>query len=185
MINNQAYQHARTLIGQISKQDLDKIMEGKLNLRRMLLEEICCNINSSGHLNLKLGLPSLYLFVSAENGDPTAFDLLTSLGMNLNMARPKAPGGKDANATRDFLLSYLSKILMLKYPELSRGANNATREGQSAIDIVRKALEDAGVACIDYRAEIQNCPVPRSAERAVRRFRLKRKYRELFWSMSD
>ena len=181
MINTQAYQRARTLIGQISKQDLDSIMEGKLNLRRMLLEDICCDIAHSGHLNLKRGLPSLYLLACAKNGDPIAFDLLTDLGMELNIARPKAQGGKDANAARDFLLSYLSKVLMLKYPELSRGANNATREGQSAIDIVRKALEDAGVGCIDYRAEIGNCPVPRSAERAVRRFRQKRKYRELLW----
>ena len=181
MINTHAYQHARTLIGQISNQDLDRIMEGKLNLRRMLLEEICCDIAPSSSLNLKGGLPGLYLLTCAKNGDPTAFDLLTAVGMDLNMARPKAQGGKDANAARDFLLSYLSKVLMLKYPELSHGANNATREGQSAIDIVRKALEDAGVGCIDYRAEIQNCPVPRSAERAVRRFSQKRKYRELFW----
>lgn len=181
MINTHAYQHARTLIGQISKQDLDRIMEGKLNLRRMLLEVICCDIAPSSNLNLKGGLPGLYLLTCAKNGDPTAFDLLAAVGMNLNMARPKAPGGKDANAARDFLLSYLSKVLMLKYPELSDGANNATREGHSAIDVVRKALEDAGVGCIDYRAEILNCPVPRSAERAVRRFRQKPKYRELFW----
>ena len=181
MINTHAYQHARTLIGQISKQDLDRIMEGKLNLRRMLLEEICCDIAPSGHLNLKSGLPGLYLLSCAKNRDPTAFNLLTDLGVDLNMDRPKLPGGKDANAARDFLLSYLSKVLMLKYPELSHGANNATREGQSAIDIVRKALEDSDVGCIDYRASIQDCPVPRSAERAVRRFRQKQKYQELFW----
>ena len=97
-------------------------MEGKLNLRRMLLEEICCDIAPSSSLNLKGGLPGLYLLTCAKNGDPTAFDLLTAVGMDLNMARPKAQGGKDANAARDFLLSYLSKVLMLKYPELSHGA---------------------------------------------------------------
>ena len=60
MINTYAYQHARTLIGQISKQDLGRIMEGKLNLRRMLLEEICCDISPSSSLNLKVSDVSAY-----------------------------------------------------------------------------------------------------------------------------
>ncbi|MDC0121720.1 hypothetical protein OAI29_08035 [Amylibacter sp.] len=172
---------AKTLIAPITKQVWDEITGGNINLRRLQLEELCCDIDHSGNLKLKYGLPGLYLFGCLDDGDQVAFDLLTDLGTTPNIPRPKTPGGKDANAARDFTLSYLSKVLMLECPELFQGANDTTHEGTSAIDMIRKALEDSGFGCIDNSKPSQNCPVPRSAERAVRRFREKAKYREIFW----
>ena len=180
-MNMLAEKRAKTLIAPITTQVWDEITGGNINLRRLQLEELCCDINHSGSLKLKRGLPGLYLFGCLDNGDQVAYDLLTDLGVNPNIPRPKMPGGKDANAARDFTLSYLSKVLILKCPELFQGANDTTHEGTSAIDMIRKTLEDTGFGCIDNSKPSQNCPVPRSAERAVRRFWEKAKYREIFW----
>lgn len=167
------------------KPDWGRITKGDINLRRQLLEVLCLDEVLLGGSTLKPGVPGLYLFACAGNGDQTAYDLLIALGADLNCVRPKAPGGKDANAARDFMVDLLSTVLMIEYPELFQGANNATEEGTSAVDMIRKAIEDAGLGCIDYRAAVTDAPVPRSMERAVRRFRNKSKYRELFWPVFD
>lgn len=162
-----------------------RITNGEINLRRELLEALCLDTDPVGGLVLKSGLPGLYLFSCARNGDQTAYDLLKHMGAALDFERPKAPGGKDANAARDFVVDLLSTVLMVEFPELCQGANDTTEAGTSAIDIVRKAIEDFGLTSIDYRAPVGTAPVPRSMERAVRRFRQKSKYQELFWPDGD
>ncbi|MCL7404910.1 hypothetical protein MWN63_02805 [Paradonghicola geojensis] len=179
-----AHERARQLVAGIAS-DWGRITKGDINLRRELLEELCVDFDPSGSMVLKPGLPGLYLFSCARSGDQTAYDLLKEMGAELACERPKAPGGKDANAARDFVVHLLSTVLQIEYPELSQGANDATPEGTSSIDMIRKALEDAGLAAIDYRAPVGAAPVPRSMERAVKRFREKSKYRELFWPDAD
>lgn len=175
---------ARQLVGGIVS-DWGRITKGDINLRRELLEALCLDNDPVGNLALKSGLPGLYLFSCARSGDQTAYDLLKDIGAELNFERPKAPGGKDANAARDFVVDLLSTVLMIEFPKISQGANDSTEAGTSAIDMIRKAIEYLGLASVDYRAPVDSAPVPRSMERAVRRFREKSKYRELFWPDAD
>lgn len=163
----------------------ERITNGDINLRRMLLEELFTEPGANSSRQRKFGLPELYLISCARQGDKAAYDLLSDMGVELDFDRPKAPGGVDANAARDFVVYFLSVLLMYEFPELCPGANDATPEGVSAVDMIRKAIEDAGLGCIDYRAQLHSAPAPRSMERAVRRFREKRKYRELFWPEVD
>lgn len=167
------------------KPDWGRLTKGDINLRRELLEALCIDVTPSDASRLKPGIPGLYLFSCARGGDKVAYDILSAMGAELDFGRPKAPGGVDANAARDFMVDLLSTVLLIEYPELFQGANNATEEGTSAVDMIRKAIEDAGLGCIDYRAGEAECPVPRSMERAIRRFRNKPKYRELFWPETD
>jgi hypothetical protein len=97
----------------------------------------------------------------------------------VDFERPKAPGGVARNAARDFVVSLLVTELMAEFPELSFGANTATKEGSSAVDLIRHALEDAGLGCIDYRVAADQSPAPRSLEQAVRRFRRNDEYSDL------
>lgn len=158
-----------------------RIAEGNIILRRELLEVLCLDVCPNGRQLLKPGLPGVYLFSCARSGDKVAYDLLRAIGVELDFGRPKKREGIDANATRDFVVHILSKILQDEHSELCEGANDATPGGTSAIDLIRKGIEAAGLGCIDYRAPIGSAPVPRSMERAVKRFREKDKYRELFW----
>lgn len=167
------------------RMDWGRLTKGDINLRRELLAALCVDVDPLGGLALRAGIPGLYLLICARNGDQTAYDLMREIGADLDFDRPKVPGGKDANAVRDFMVDLLSTVLMIEYPEISKSANDATSEGASAVDMIRKAIEDAGLGCIDYRAGKAGAPVPRSMERAVRRFRAKPKYRELFWPHVD
>lgn len=180
----QAQERARKLVAGVAH-DWRRITKGDINLRRELLEALCLDTDPVGDPELKSGLPGLYLLSCACSGDQTAYDLLEDIGAELDFERPKAPGGKDANAARDFVVDLLSTVLMIEFPEICQGANDATKAGTSAIDMIRKAIEDFGLAGVDYRAPFGSAPVPRSMERAVRRFRQKPKYRELFWPDSD
>lgn len=164
---------------------LERISKGDINLRREMLEELYTDLGANGLPQWKPGLPGLYLLICARQGDKTAYELLNDMGMALDFDRPKRPGGVDANAARDFAVYYLSAVLMDEFPELCPGANDATSEGVSAVDMIRKAIEDAGLGCIDYRAQNHEAPVPRSMERALRRFCKNPKYRELFWPEVD
>jgi len=175
---------ARQLVAGIAC-DWGRITKGDINLRRELLEALCLDADPAGNLVIKPGIPGLYMFSCASNGDQTAYDILKGMGAELDFERPKAPGGKDANAARDFVVDLLSTVLQIEFPELSPGANDATPEETSSIDMIRKAIEDHGLGGIDYRAPVGAAPVPRSMERAVKRFRKKFKYRELFWPDGD
>lgn len=159
-----------------------RITSGKINLRKELLSEICIDESLAPLRQLRSGLPGLYLISCAQHGDQVAYDLLAEIGIAPTFARPKRPGGVAVNAARDFVVSVLAKMLMMACPELSYGANSATQEGTSAVDLIRKALEEAGLGCIDYKASSEQAPVPRSMEQAVRRFQTNEKYRELCWS---
>lgn len=163
----------------------DELYSGKINVRREVLEIICIDIGPLGVRTLKPGIPSLHLFHCARSGDQAAYDLLYEIGADLDFDRPKLPGGRDANAARDFAVDYVSTILLSEYPELCRGANNATVEGTSAVDMIRKTIEDTGLGCIDYRKRAEEAPIPRSMERAIRRFQENPKNRELFWPDID
>jgi hypothetical protein len=48
------------------------------------------------------------------------------------------------------------------------------------VDIVRWALEDEGMAVIDYKAPSNAEPEPRAAERAIRRMKKNDLHREFF-----
>jgi len=179
-----AQKRARKLVAG-NASDWGRITKGDINLRRELLEALCVDFGPRGSPVLKSGIPGLYLFACARSGDKTAYDMLKQMGAELDFERPKAPGGKDANAARDFVVDLLSTVLQIEFPELSPGANDATPEETSSIDMIRKAIEDHGLGGIDYRAPVGAAPVPRSMERAVKRFRKKFKYRELFWPDGD
>jgi hypothetical protein len=173
-------ERARELVAGIAP-EWGRITKGDIDLRRELLDALCFDFGPGGERTLKAGLPGLYLFHCAQRGDKAAYDLLSQAGFKLDFDRPKAPGGVDRNAARDFVVDLMATVLMVDFPQLCLSANNATAEGTSAVDLVRKALEDAGLGCVDYRSPIGDEPVPRSMERAVRRFRDKPRYRELFW----
>ena len=175
-----AQKRARQLVAGIAS-DWGRITKGDINLRRELLEVVCVDTEPGGRLVLKPGLPGLYLCSCARNGDKTAYDLLKEMGYPLDFKRPKTPGGVDANAARDFVVDLLSTVLMIEFPTLCKGANDATPEGTSSVDLIRKAIEYHGLTGIASRAPSGSAPVPRSMERAVKRFRAKPKYRELFW----
>jgi hypothetical protein len=159
------------------KPEWDRITKGDINLRYELLNVLCVDAT----LKLKVGLPTLYVLNCAKIGDAVAYDLLSEFGLELDFERPKRPGGVAINAARDFVVDLLSTVLMMEFPELYHSANNATPEGTSAVDLIRKAIEDEGLGCIDYRSPLGAEPVPRSMERAVLRFRKNSRYRELFW----
>jgi hypothetical protein len=179
-----AAERAKDLVAGIAP-DWGRITKGDINLRRELLEVLCVDSGGNGVQTLKRGIPGVYLLACARTGDKIAYDLLTEMGAELAFDRPKAPGGVDANAARDFVVDLLSTVLLAEFPELCPGANDATAAGASSFDMIRKAIEDAGLGCIDYQSPIGSAPVPRSMERAVRRFREKVKYRELFWPEVD
>jgi hypothetical protein len=159
------------------KPEWDRITKGDINLRYELLNVLCVDAT----LKLKVGLPTLYVLNCAKNGDAVAYDLLSEFGLELDFERPKRPGGVAINAARDFVVDLLSTVLMMEFPELCPSANDSTPEGTSAADLIRKAIEGAGLGCIDYRGPVENAPVTRRMERAVRRFRDNASYRELFW----
>ena len=168
-----------------NKDKLNELFKGDVNIRRKLLEVICVEVDPTGARQLKLGLPGLYLSSLArqtgKDGDKEAYDLFKELGGKLDTPRPKRPGGVAGNAARDFAVDLLSTGLRIEYPELFGTANSATGEGVSAVDIIRQAIEDAGLGCIDYRASTEDAPVPRSMEQAIRRFRQHDRHRELYW----
>jgi hypothetical protein len=158
------------------------ITKGDINLWRELLDAFCFEVDPRGDRTLTPGLPTLYIWRCAQSGDKVAYNLLAEAGAQLDFDRPKTPGGIARNAARDFTVDLLATVLMIEFPELFLSASNATAEGISAVDMVRKAIEDAGLECVDYRSPVGDEPVPRSMERAVRRFREKQRYRELLWS---
>jgi hypothetical protein len=168
-----------------NKDKLNELFKGDVNIRRKLLEVICVEVDPTGARQLKLGLPGLYLSILArqtgKDGDKEAYDLFKEIGGELDTPRPKRPGGVSENAARDFAVDLLSTGLRIEYPELFRTANDATAEGVSAVDIVRVAIEEAGLDCIDHRVLEDQAPTPRSMEKAVRRFRQNGRYRELYW----
>ena len=154
---------------------------GSINLRREVLYALYVDETDTGIATVKDGLPAIYLARRAKEGDQSAYDLLVELGYHPSYERPKRPGGVDRNAARDFTVYFLSSLLIDEFPELFCGANDATKEGTSAVDMIRLALENSGLACIAYRGADQCSTVPRSMEKAVRRFRNNSKYKELFW----
>jgi hypothetical protein len=173
-------ERARELVLEI-KPEWDRITKGDINLRYELFHVLCVDATLEGGRKLKAGLPTLYVLICAKNGDGVAYDLLTEFGFELDFKRPKRPGRVATNAARDFVVHFLVTVLMLEFPELCPSANDSTPEGTSAADLIRKAIEGAGLGCIDYRGPVENAPVTRSMERAVRRFRDNASYRELFW----
>lgn len=158
-----------------------RITSGKIDIRYELLNELCIDQSPNGQKQLRPGIPGLYLHVCAHKGDQTAYDLLVALCSCPTCKRPRRPGGRPLNSARDFVVDLLSQLLIIQYPDLFAGANDATAEGVSAIDMIRKAIEDCGLGCIDYRGGAKTAPIPRSMERAVRRFREHPRYREIYW----
>jgi hypothetical protein len=136
--------------------------------------------------NIRDGIAGALLFAYAQNGDQAAYDLARDLGYPLEgIKRPKRQGGRPQAGLRDFIILFLSELLMRECPDISWGANSATEAATSAVDIIRSALEDEGMAVIDYKAALTEEPEPRAAERAVKRMLSKDCYFELFdpeWS---
>ena len=149
------------------------------SLRREALIEICTD-GQSHRPKLKAGLPGMLLIAYANSGDQEAYDLAISLGFVIETARPKRQGGRPQAGLRDFIIWYLSQVIMVEFPNVSWGANSATAEQTSAVDIVRGALEDEGMAVIDYKSPSNAEPEPRAAERAMRRMQSNELHRELF-----
>ena len=173
-------ERARKLVSEVEPA-WDRITKGDINLRYELFHVLFVDATPEGGRKLKAGLPTIYVLICAKNGDGVAYDLLSEFGFELDFKRPKRSGRVARNAARDFVADFLVTVLMLEFPELCPSANDATPEGTSAVDLIRKAIEDAGLMCIEHRAPDENAPVPRSMERAVRRFRDNASYRELFW----
>jgi len=149
------------------------------SLRHEALIEICTD-GQSDRPTLKAGLPGMLLIVYANSGDQEAYDLAIGSGVIMETARPKRQGGRPQAGLRDFIIWYLSQVIMAQFPNVSWGANSATAEQTSAVDIVRWALEDEGMAVIDYKAPSNAEPEPRAAERAIRRMKKNDLHREFF-----
>lgn len=164
-----------------AQQVWDTIYSGKINLRREILSIICLDTNPTSGVSLKHGLPGLYLLSLAKNNDQTAYDLLGELGFQLDFDRPKAPGGVSANAARDFTIYFYSTLLLIEFPFLYFGANDATPAAISAVDLMREEIEKLGLGCVDYKTIHISLSNTRTIEKAIRRFTENPKNRELFW----
>jgi hypothetical protein len=81
---------------------------------------------------------------------------------------------------RAFVVYILALRLQDRHPALSIGANDATAVGTSAIDMIREALEEAGLACIDRQKGDSEAAGNRSMEKAIRRLLNDRDLFELF-----
>lgn len=149
------------------------------SLRREALIEICTD-GQSDRPTLKAGLPGMLLIAYANSGDQEAYDLAISLGFAIETARPKRQGGRPQAGLRDFIIWYLSQVIMEEFPNVYWGANSATAEQTSAVDIVRGALEDEGMGVIDYKVPSSEGPERRAAERSIQRMKSNEFHRELF-----
>lgn len=149
------------------------------SLRREALIEICTD-GQSDRPTLKAGLPGMLLVAYANSGDQEAYDLAISLGYAIETARPKRQGCRPQAGLRDFIIWYLSQVIMEEFPNVYWGANSATAEQTSAVDIVRGALEDEGMGVIDYKVPSSVGPERRAAERAIRRMKKNDLHREFF-----
>ena len=156
---------------------------------RCLRREIVRILSAQGegeNETIRDGIAGALLVAYAQNGDQAAYDLARDLGYPLEgIKRPKRQGGRPQAGLRDFILLSFAQILMRECPDINWGANSATQPATSAVDIIRSALEDEGMAVIDYKAALTDEPEPRAAERAVKRMLSNDRYFELFdpeWS---
>lgn len=154
-------------------------------LRREILRTLSTQ-DEGVNETLRGGIAGALLIAYAQNGDQAAYDLARDLGFTLEgIKRPKRQGGRPQAGLRDFILQFFAEIIMRECPDIDWGANSATQPATSAVDIIRSALEDEGMAVIDYRTALTDEPEPRAAERAVRRMLANGSYFELFdpeWS---
>jgi hypothetical protein len=156
---------------------------------RCLRREIVRTLSTEGegdNETLRGGIAGALLLAYAQNGDQAAYDLARDLGFTLEgIKRPKRQGGRPQAGLRDFILLFFAQILMQVCPGIDWGANSATQAATSAVDIIRWALEDDGMAVIDYKKAPEDAPEPRAAERAVKRMLSNDRFFELFdpeWS---
>lgn len=147
----------------------------KLDPRKAVIHSIAID---TARGTLKGGIAGAFLEACARNGDRSAYELMVQLGMTPEFPRPKRQGGRGQTGMRNFIVFALALQLQEKHRELSFGANDATAPGTSAVDMIRQALEDAGLPCIDRRKAPEEEAGARSMERALRDIRKNPKYRE-------
>ena len=136
------------------------------------------------------GLPAISLLVFAEK-DPLGYDLIkeiaeTNTAANLPIPalladayskiaagtwkRPKRPGGKKKNGTRDLILLYMADHL-LRHFKLRLGRNESSEEGTNVCDIIADSFKEAGYKIGDPKHDAKLRGVDsRAVEKAIRRF---------------
>ena len=136
------------------------------------------------------GLPAISLLVFAEK-DPLGYDLIKEIAeantaANLPIPalladayskiaagtwkRPKRPGGKKKNGTRDLILLYMADHL-LRHFKLRLGRNESSEEATNVCDIIADSFKEAGYKIGDPKDDAELRGVDsRAVEKAIRRF---------------
>lgn len=179
-----AKEYAQLLVANV-KPIWPDLTSSTIDPRKEVLRSLTIDDSGSG---LQPGIPGAYLAACARGGDQSAYDLMLEIGISPGLPRPKKQGGRAQAGMRDFLVYILVAELMAKIEELKIGSNDATEPGTSATDMIREALEAAGLACVDHRKDDSEAPSSRSMEKALRRMWSDPRYRELFdpaWTEAD
>jgi hypothetical protein len=136
------------------------------------------------------GLQAISLLVFADK-DPLGYDLIKEIAeantaANLPIPtlladayskiaagtwkRPKRPGGKKKNGTRDLILLYMADHL-LRHFKLRLGRNESSEEGTNVCDIIADSFKEAGYKIGDPKDDAKLRGVDsRAVEKAIRRF---------------
>ena len=136
------------------------------------------------------GLQAISLLVFAEK-DPLGYDLIKEIAeantaANLPIPallvdayskiavgtwkRPKRPGGKKKNGTRDLILLYMADHL-LRHFKLRLGRNESSEEATNVCDIIADSFKEAGYKIGDPKDDAELRGVDsRAVEKAIRRF---------------
>lgn len=175
-MSKEAEAYARHLVAQVQA-IWSGLTSSDVDPRSEILRTMAVDQTGTG---LQAGIAGAYLEACARAGDRSAYELMVELGMSPDFSRPKQQGGRTQGGMRDFVVYVLAVELMAKVEGLKLGANDATAPGTSAIDMIRAALEEAGLACIDRRTDDSDGAPSRAMEKALRRMWGDPKYRELF-----
>ena len=175
-MSQQAEMYARHLVGQVEP-IWSELTSSAVDPRRELLRSMTVDDTGTG---LQPGIAGAYLEARTRVGDRSAYDLMVELGMEPDFACGKRRGRPSETGMRAFIVYILALQLTDKYPAIKFGANDATAPGISAIDMIRAALEEAGLACIDRQKGDSEAAGNRSMEKAVRRMWEDQKLHELF-----
>lgn len=172
----QAKEYAQLLVASV-KPIWPELTSSTIDPRKEVLRSLTVDEAGTG---LQPGIAGAYLAACARGGDRSAYELMLEIGISPGFSRPKKQGGRAQAGMRAFLVYALVAELMAKIEELKIGSNDETQPGTSATDMIREALEAAGLACIDHRKDDSEAPSSRAMEKALRRMWSDPKYRELF-----
>ena len=175
-MSQEAKEYARHLVSRVKPLWSD-LTSSKVDPRREILRSMTVDETGSA---LQVGIAGAYLEACVRAGDRSAWELMVELGMEPDFDCGKRRGRPRETGMRTFVVYVLAVELMAKIEGLKLGANDGTATGTSAVDMIRAALEEAGLACIDRQKGESEAAGARSMEKAIRRMWDDPKFRELF-----